>query len=65
MPDYYTDLFILLIFRGQAKPSKKAKLNKPVDDSNPYEPERQQSEPSNPITDATLDDPHHKTMKPP
>ena len=37
MPDYYTDLFILLIFRVQDKSSKKAKLNKPVDDVNPSE----------------------------
>ncbi|KAM3189563.1 hypothetical protein ACQJBY_068078 [Aegilops geniculata] len=42
---------------GQAKPSKKAKLNKPVDVSNPSEPEKQQSKPSNPIAEATLDDP--------
>nr|XP_040251755.1 otolith matrix protein OMM-64-like [Aegilops tauschii subsp. strangulata] len=42
---------------GQAKPSKKAKLNKPVDVSNPSEPEKQQLEPSNPIAEATLDDP--------
>ena len=55
MLDRSTDLFTL-IFRGQAKPSKKAKLNKPVDDSNPSEPEKQ-SEPSNPIAEATLDDP--------
>nr|XP_020156764.1 proline-rich protein HaeIII subfamily 1-like [Aegilops tauschii subsp. strangulata] len=31
--------------RGQAKPSKKAKLNKPANDSNPSEPEKQQPEP--------------------
>ena len=57
MPDHYTDLFLLLIFRGQAKPGKKAKLNKPVDDSNPSEPEKQQPESSHPIAEATIDDP--------
>ena len=56
MPDQYIDLFVLLICRGHAKPSKKAKLSKPVDDSNPSEPEKQQSEPSNPIAEATLAD---------
>ena len=55
--DHHTDLFTLLIFRGQAKPSKKAKLNKPVDDSHTSEPEKQQSEPVSPISDATFNDP--------
>ena len=57
MPDYYTDLFMLLIFRGQAKPSKKAKLNKPVDNVNPSEPEQQQPELSHPIVEDIIDDP--------
>ena len=57
MPDHYTDLFTLLTFRGQTKPSKKAKLNKPVDNSNPSEPEKQQPESSHPIAEATIDDP--------
>nr|XP_020174279.1 muscle M-line assembly protein unc-89-like [Aegilops tauschii subsp. strangulata] len=43
--------------RGHAKPSKKAKLNKPIDDVNQSEPEKQQSKPSNPIAEDTLDDP--------
>nr|XP_020160643.1 nucleolar and coiled-body phosphoprotein 1-like [Aegilops tauschii subsp. strangulata] len=42
---------------GQDKPSKKAKLNKPVDKSNPSEPEKQQPKPSNPTAEAILDDP--------
>ena len=57
MPDHYTDLFILPIFMGQAKPSKKAKSNKPVDDANPSEPEKQQPESSHPTAEAAIDDP--------
>ena len=57
MPDQYIDLCVLLIYKGQAKPSKKVKLNKPVDDSNPSEPEKQQPESSHPIAEATIDDP--------
>ena len=57
MPDYYTDLFILLIFRGRAKPGKKAKLNKLVDDVNPSELEQQQPELSHPIAEDIIDDP--------
>ena len=45
-----------LLFRAQAKPSKKAKLNKPVDDSNPPELEKQQQELSQPISDNIVDD---------
>ena len=48
---------MFLMLRGQAKPSKKAKLNKPVDDSHTSEPEKQQSEPVSPISDATFNDP--------
>nr|XP_040245583.1 vegetative cell wall protein gp1-like [Aegilops tauschii subsp. strangulata] len=42
--------------KGQAKPSKKAKLNKPVDDVNPSEPEQQQLELSHPIAGDIIDD---------
>ena len=48
--------FYFLFFRGQAKPSKKAKLNKPADDPNPPEPEKQQPELSQPIADNIVDD---------
>ena len=57
MPDHYTDLFILLIFRGRAKPGKKAKLNKLVDDVNPSELEQQQPELSHPVAEDIIDDP--------
>jgi hypothetical protein len=40
-----------------AKPSKKAKLNKPAEDSNPSEPEKQLPETSYPTAEATIDDP--------
>ena len=39
-----------------AKPSK-AKLNKPAEDSNPSEPEKQLPETSHPTTEATTDEP--------
>ena len=45
-----------MFFRGQAKPNKKAKLNKPVNDPNPSEPEKQQPESSHPIADNIVDD---------
>ena len=48
---------MLLIFRGQAKPSKKAKLNKPVGDVNLSEPKQQQPELSHPIAEDIIDDP--------
>ena len=57
MFNHCTDLFILLTFRGQAKPSKKAKLSKPVDDVNPSKPEQQQLELSHPIAEDIIDDP--------
>ena len=53
-----------LIFRAQARPSKKAKLNKTVDDSNPPNLE-QNPEQSNRNTKAILDDPppqDHETL---
>ena len=48
--------FYFLFFKGQAKPSKKAKLNKPINDPNTSEPERQQPESSHPIADNIVDD---------
>ena len=56
MFDHHLDFFYFLFFRGQAKPSKKAKLSKPVNDSNPSEPEKQQLELSHPIADNIVDD---------
>ena len=40
-----------------AKPSKKAKLNKPAEDSNPSDPEKQMPEASHPTVEATIDEP--------
>ena len=40
-----------------AKPSKKAKLNKRAEDSNPSEPEKQMPEASHPTAEATIDEP--------
>ena len=40
-----------------AKPSKKAKLKNPAEDSNPSEPEKQLPEASCPTAEATIDDP--------
>ena len=48
--------FIYFPVKAKARPSKKAKLNNPVNDSNPSEPEST-PEPSNPNTEAILDDP--------
>ena len=42
--------------RAKAKPNKKAKLNKPADDDTTANPEKT-PEPSEPNTDAVLDDP--------
>ena len=40
-----------------AKPSKKAKMNKPAEDTNPSKPEKQIPEASHPTTEITADDP--------
>ena len=55
--DHHLDFLLLFIFRGQAKPSKKAKLNKPVNEPNPSEPEKQQPELSHPAADNIVDNP--------
>ena len=48
------------------RPSKKVKLNKPAEDSNPSEPKKQLPEASHPTAEATIDDPppeeHDVTM---
>ena len=48
--------YLCLTFRAKARPSKKARLNTPVDDPTPSKLERT-PEPSNPNTEAILDDP--------
>ena len=48
--------FYFLFFKVQAKPSKWARLNKPVNDSNPSEPEKQQPELSHTTADRIVDD---------
>ena len=68
MLGHHLDFFYFLFFRGQAKPSKKAKLNKPVNDPNPSKPERQQPEFSHTIANNTADDfppeDHHVDLDP-
>ena len=60
--------FIFLFIGGQAKPSKKAKLNKSVNDPNPSELEKKQPEPSHRIADNPADDlppeDHHVDIDP-
>ena len=53
-------MIVFLIASGMAKPSKKAKLNKPAEDSNPSEPKKQLPEASHPTAEATIDDPPPK-----
>ena len=49
-------LTFLYFFSGVAKPSKKAKLNKSAEDSNPFESEKQLPEASHLTVEATIDD---------
>ena len=56
MPDWYADIFVFLISSGMANPSKKAKLNKPADESNPSELEKQLPATSHPFVEATIND---------